>query len=66
MSNSVLSLKAVFVKGGERRAIAVGKYSGNAVRLATLWTKQVNPIIMSPLRRHIFVCFYGKMGVFRP
>jgi len=23
-------------------------------------------VIMSPLRRHIFVCFYGKMGVFRP
>jgi len=23
-------------------------------------------LIMSTLRRHIFVCFYGKMGVFRP
>ena len=23
-------------------------------------------MIMSPLRRHIFVCFSGKMGVFRP
>ena len=23
-------------------------------------------IIVSPLKRHIFVCFYGKMGVFRP
>jgi len=22
--------------------------------------------IMSPLRRHIFVCFFGKRGVFRP
>jgi len=23
-------------------------------------------LVMSPLRRHIFVCFYGKMGAFRP
>jgi len=23
-------------------------------------------IFMSPLRRHIFVCFFGKRGVFRP
>ena len=49
------------VVGRESKAQVRTLDDGIALLLSSL-----SIIIMSPLRRHIFVCFMGKNGVFRP